>query len=126
MVVRHPLRRRGHRRVAHTIHNFMDSARTMSGTGGIPIISTTFFDDASKWNFAWALYAGLAYQVTPAFTVEFAYRYVNLGNADDGSAARLRRHGHPTSPFVFDTLTSNDSCSGCAGEESASRITRRR
>ena len=34
---------------------------------------------ASKTNFAWALHAGLAYEVTPKFKVELAYRYVNLG-----------------------------------------------
>ena len=63
----------------------------MSGTGGIPILSTTYADDQSKWNFAWALYAGLAYQVTPSFTVELAYRYVNLGWRSTGPAHCVRR-----------------------------------
>jgi len=92
----------------NTIHNFMDTGATMSGTGGIPIISTTYFNDASKWNFAWALYAGMAYQVTPAFTIEFAYRYVNLGKATTGTPHAFDGTVIPTSPFVFDTLTSND------------------
>jgi len=39
----------------------------------------------SQWNFAWALYAGLAYKVTPNFTVELAYRYLNLGDGKTGS-----------------------------------------
>jgi opacity protein-like surface antigen len=34
---------------------------------------------------AWALHAGLAYKVTPNFTVELAYRYLNLGNAETGA-----------------------------------------
>ncbi len=40
----------------------------------------------SKWSFAWALHAGLAYNVTNNFKVEFAYRYLNMG------ASRPRDH----------------------------------
>src|SRR3982074_3829018 len=90
------------------IHNFMDFGATMSGTGGTPIISTTYFADATKWNFAWALYAGLAYQSTPGFTVEFAYRYVDLGKATTGMLRAFDGTVIPTSPFVFNGLTSND------------------
>jgi opacity protein-like surface antigen len=92
----------------NTIHNFMDFGATQSGLGGGSILSTTYFDDASKWNFAWALYAGMAYQVTPAFTVEFTYRYVNLGKATTGAPHAFDGTVIPTSPFVFDNLTSND------------------
>jgi opacity protein-like surface antigen len=92
----------------NTISNFTDFGATMSGTGGIPIISTTYFADASKWNFAWALYAGMSYQVTPAFTVEFAYRYLNLGSATTGTPHAFDGTVIPTSPFVFTGLTSND------------------
>jgi opacity protein-like surface antigen len=92
----------------NSIHNFMDFGATMSGTGGTPIISTTYFADATKWNFAWALYAGLAYQVTPGFTVEFAYRYVDLGKATTGRPRAFDGTVIPTSPFVFNGLTSND------------------
>ena len=37
-----------------------------------------------QWGFAWALMAGLAYQVTPSLTLEASYRYLGLGNARDG------------------------------------------
>ncbi len=43
-----------------------------------------FAPDAGKWNLAWALHAGVAYKVTPGFTVELAYRYLNLGDASTG------------------------------------------
>jgi opacity protein-like surface antigen len=36
---------------------------------------------ASKWNLAWAVHAGLAYNVNPSLTLELAYRYVDLGDA---------------------------------------------
>ena len=32
----------------------------------------------SKWNFAWALYAGVGYKVTKNFKIELAYRYLEL------------------------------------------------
>ena len=37
----------------------------------------------SKWNLAWALYAGVTYNVTNAFKVDLTYRYLNLGSAKD-------------------------------------------
>ncbi|MFD0935986.1 outer membrane protein [Methylobacterium trifolii] len=43
-----------------------------------------FYKDKSTGSFAWALHAGLAYNVTDAFKVELAYRYLNLGHAATG------------------------------------------
>ena len=45
----------------------------------------TYFADNGKWNFAWAAHAGLAYKVSPAFTVELAYSYMDLGDAAPGN-----------------------------------------
>jgi opacity protein-like surface antigen len=89
----------------NTITSFVDIGATQSGQ---TILSTTYADDHSKWNFAWALYAGLAYQVTPSFTVDLSYRYVNLGSAQTGPAHAFDGTVVPTNPFVFDTLTSHD------------------
>jgi opacity protein-like surface antigen len=89
----------------NTISNFMDFGA--SGDGGIRL-STTYFDSHSQWNFAWALYAGLSYQVTPTFNVELAYRYVDLGSASTGTPHAFDGTVIPTSPFVFHDLTSND------------------
>src|SRR6201991_2393918 len=47
--------------------------------------SVTFAGDAGKWNFAWALHAGLGYKVSPNITVELAYSYMNLGDATTGA-----------------------------------------
>ncbi|HXM31722.1 MAG TPA: outer membrane protein [Xanthobacteraceae bacterium] len=83
-----------------TIGNFTDSNIQNQALG--------FSTDNSKWNFAWALHAGLAYQVTPNFIVELAYRYVDLGNgathdllAPDGSNPSFN-------PILFKHVTSND------------------
>lgn len=64
--------------------------------------------DSSKWNFAWALYAGAAYHVTPTFSIELSYRYVNLG---DGTTKDLvfAGGGNPTNnPIQFKNVYSND------------------
>jgi opacity protein-like surface antigen len=42
--------------------------------------------DNSTTNFAWALYAGISYDITPQFTLDFAYRYTDLGDAKSGRA----------------------------------------
>jgi opacity protein-like surface antigen len=39
--------------------------------------------NSSSWNPAWALYAGVAYNVTQNFKVELAYRYLNYGSITD-------------------------------------------
>lgn len=39
---------------------------------------------SSRWNFAWALHAGVGYQVTPNMTMELAYSYMNLGDGFTG------------------------------------------
>lgn len=39
----------------------------------------------SKTNLAWALHAGMGYAVTPDLQVEFAYRYISLGDGKTGT-----------------------------------------
>ena len=48
-----------------------------------------------KWNFAWALHAGLAYRVTPNVTLELGYSYMNLGDAITGFNTNLRWRPRP-------------------------------
>jgi opacity protein-like surface antigen len=63
---------------------------------------------ASKWNFAWAAHAGVAYQVTPAFTVELAYRYIDLGDAQSGDLVAFDGTNNVNNPMHFNHLTSHD------------------
>ena len=63
---------------------------------------------ASKWNFAWAAHAGLAYHVSPAFTVELAYRYLDLGNAQTGDLIAFDGTNNLNNPMYFNHLTSHD------------------
>ncbi|MEX0589785.1 MAG: outer membrane beta-barrel protein [Xanthobacteraceae bacterium] len=89
----------------NTISHFKDT-NVIGGAGG-------FADTGSKWDLAWALYAGLSYEVTPSFTVEFAYRYLNLGDAktgdfrndDPGVGCQVTP---PCFPVQFKGITSHD------------------
>ena len=60
----------------NTISGYVDTNTPARGVATAPA--------ASMWNFAWALHTGLAYRVSPAFTVELAYSYVNLGDGVTG------------------------------------------
>jgi opacity protein-like surface antigen len=88
----------------NTISSFRDDGFQI---GASP--ATTFAGNASKWNFAWALHAGVAYRVTPGFTVELAYRYLNLG---DGVTGPTNSFDGVTvvngGPFTAKGITSND------------------
>jgi opacity protein-like surface antigen len=82
----------------NTITNFGDTNEAVG--------ADAHSSDASKWNFAWALYAGLGYRVTPVMTLEFAYRYIDLGDATTGTMYGYT--GVADTPFEFRHLTSHD------------------
>ena len=70
--------------------------------------STAYADTASKWNFAWALHAGLAYQVSPSFTVELAYSFVNMGDGITGDLKAFDGTNNVVNPMTFKNITSHD------------------
>jgi opacity protein-like surface antigen len=63
---------------------------------------------AGKFNFAWALHAGVAYKVTNNFTVELAYRYLDMGTAVQGFGSSFDGTNAGPSSFQFRDLTSQD------------------
>lgn len=65
-------------------YNRIQSFRDDGCVLGLGCNSVTYADDASKWNVAWAIHAGLAYKVNRNFTIELAYRYLDLGDATTG------------------------------------------
>ena len=88
-----------------TISNYTDNGQTIEN--GITSVSAAYADAASKWNLAWAVHAGLAYQVSPNFTIELAYSYVNLGKGTTGPVfdyTGLTRNV----PMEFHRITSHD------------------
>lgn len=50
----------------------------------VPLQGVAFGADHTKTNFAWAVHAGVSYDVSPQFAVDLAYRYAQLGSASSG------------------------------------------
>ena len=88
------------------ISNFLDQGVSYLAGGGVGP-SLVSAQTGSQWNFAWALHAGLAYQVTPNMAIDLGYSYVNLGNGTTGidSAFDGSAGGHV---FQFHNITSQD------------------
>ena len=83
----------------NTISHFVDTNTPTLGVASAP--------SASKWNFAWALHTGLAYRVTPGFTVELGYSYVNLGDAATGVVSDFTGFAN-NHTMGFKDITSHD------------------
>ena len=89
-----------------SIANFTDQSIANNGGGALPGLA--FGDSVSKWNFAWALHAGVAYKVTPNFTVELAYRYLDMGDGLTGDLRTFDGTNAIYNPTTFKSITSHD------------------
>ena len=86
-----------------TIGNFRDT-NVIAGGGG-------WASDNTETNFAWALHAGAAYNVTQNFAIELSYRYLNLGDGKTGNLLNLDptfSSGNAVSGVTFKDITSHD------------------
>jgi len=81
----------------NTMSDLTDTGIGQSGTG--------IGQNSSSWSPAWALYAGLAYNVTQNFKVELTYRYLNYGSVTD--AINCTGGCNPDS-YKFGNLSSQD------------------
>ena len=74
-----------------------------------PATSFNYAGEGSKWNFAWAAHAGLAYKVSPGLTLELAYSFVGLGSGITGSTFSFDQVTNTThAAFAFRNIYSND------------------
>jgi opacity protein-like surface antigen len=85
------------------------STLTVDGLKDVNVPQNSFFFGAThtQTNFAWALYAGLAFDITPQFVVDLGYRYANLGDARSGVVTAYDFSDSYASHQLQD-LTSND------------------
>jgi opacity protein-like surface antigen len=88
------------------INGFTDQGIANNGAGALPGLA--FGDNVAKWNFAWAAHAGLAYKVSPAFTVELAYRYLDMGDGLTGDLKTFDGTNAINNPTTFKHITSQD------------------
>jgi opacity protein-like surface antigen len=97
----------------NTLSDFTD----VNPTGGYG-----FGRNPSEWHLAWALYAGVAYNVSKNFKIELTYRYLNYGSITDTVDCSVTCT-HDS--FKFDNLHSNDIMLGlrwtCCETEQAPR-----
>jgi opacity protein-like surface antigen len=63
---------------------------------------------SEKWNLAWAIHAGLAYKVSNNFTVELAYRYLDMGDGVTGDLRTFDGVNNINNPMTFKNITSHD------------------
>jgi len=74
---------------------------------GPALAGIAFGDNVSKWNLAWAVHAGLAYNVNPNLVLELAYSYIDLGQGQTGVLSDYT--GLTTNNvFKFRDITSHD------------------
>ncbi|WP_445082809.1 outer membrane protein [Chelativorans sp. YIM 93263] len=84
----------------NTIHHFRDI--------NVPNEGVAYGGTDSKWNFAWALHAGLGYQITDALTLDVGYSYLDLGDAQSGDIITYEGANTVDNPMHFEDLTSHD------------------
>jgi opacity protein-like surface antigen len=85
------------------ISSFTDICTTCAPGPGV-----AFADSAAKWNLAWALHAGLAFQATNNMTIEFAYRYTHLGDGVTGDVVTFNGGNSFNNPTTFKDINSHD------------------
>ena len=90
------------------INGFTDQGVALNGGVGPALAGLAYADNFSKWNFAWAVHAGLAYRVTPNFTVELAYRYLDMGDGLTGDLRTFDGTNNINNPTTFKNITSHD------------------
>jgi len=73
----------------------------------VPNGGVAFAKDNTETNFAWAVYAGLAYKVTPGLTIDLSYRYTDLGDAQSGIRTAFDNSGTADGIEIED-ITSHD------------------
>lgn len=87
----------------NTISHFNDTNVITNGGG--------YAGAGTQWQLAWALHAGVGYDVTERTTIDLGYSYVNLGNATTGQAFNYSpdpAFSAPNDGFKFRGLHSHD------------------
>jgi opacity protein-like surface antigen len=72
-----------------------------------PEDSVFYAADKTTTNFAWAVHAGVSYDVSPDFAIDLAYRYAALGGAKSGVATAYDGSDSYSGVSIRD-ITSND------------------
>jgi len=88
----------------HNISSIHDVGFIADGTTGFGLSST----DHVQWTLAWAVHAGLAYNVSNNLKLEFAYRFLNMGSPDTAIVNCQNTPACPGASFTMTDLISHD------------------
>ncbi|MEM6711738.1 MAG: outer membrane beta-barrel protein [Pseudomonadota bacterium] len=82
-----------------TIHDLVDVNEVTTGVA--------FADSNGEWDLAWALYAGLGFEVNDHLTLDLGYRFLSIGDAESGDVDPFDG-GSVVSPVLFNDIYSHD------------------
>lgn len=82
------------------IDNFTDT--------NVPQSGVAYATDNGEWAFAWALHAGLGYEVNDRVTLDLGYRYLHIGDASSGDIITYTGTSNINNPMEFNGITSHD------------------
>ena len=92
----------------HNVSAIHDVGFISNGTTGFGYGQSDF----SESKFAWALHAGVAYNVNSNFKMELAYRYLNMGNVNTGvidcASGGCSTGAGPRAFYTFREMDSHD------------------
>lgn len=88
----------------NSIHSFRDEG--IDPATGSPTLA--FAESNAEWDLAWALHAGLGYQVTDQVTLDFGYSFVHLGDGESGDIVAFDGTNNIVNPMEFRDITSHD------------------
>jgi opacity protein-like surface antigen len=84
----------------NTITNFRDV--------NVPAAGVAYGATQSVWNLAWALHAGLGFEVNDRLTLDLSYSYLHLGDAQSGDLIPYVGPNTIYNPMVFNDIRSHD------------------
>jgi len=90
------------------ISGFTDQGVVEIGGGGGVAPSFAYAPDRTKTDFAWALHAGVGYQINQNLTMEASYRYLNLGKAESGVLVNPFVPGNTLASVKLNNIDSHD------------------
>ena len=86
------------------------SRNTINGFTDVNAVTGTiaYANADPKWELAWAVYAGIAWNISPVFAIDLGYRYIDLGNAQTADLVTSTGVNTVYNPMIFNDITSHD------------------
>ncbi len=92
--------------VNHRMSTVTDIATGFDANG--PIVASAIFRAKNTQSFAWALMAGVSYDISPSLKLDIGYRYLNMGKAIAGDFHNPGNPGQVYGPFTVKGIQSHD------------------